>query len=384
MTKMTKLSAVAVAAAVFAGCQPAAEEEATDLSPQALEAAEASGYKLPESGKDGGELHIYTWSDYLSPDVQAGFEKALGVKVVIDTFDSNEAMYAKLKAGAAGYDIVMPTSYQIETMAKEGLIIKLDHSKVPNLSDFDKRFATQIIDPTFSYNIPYSVTYAGFLYNKDAMPEGADVESWNILLNPALKGRATLLDDIRETLGAALMSLGFSINSTDTDELSAAVSRVLEWRKNIRKFDAESYKTEVPGGSSYLGHGYSTDSVQVIVGDEENGMEPRTDIGFALPKEGFSIAFDEMVIMANAPRPDLAYAFMNYIYNAEVAKVNMEYICGPIPVKSGIELLDEEYRNLIVLSDDLISRGQVIRSLDAEGQERINKAWDRVKATEAK
>ena len=269
-------------------------------------------------------------------------------------------------------------------MAKEGLIVPLDHSRVPNLSDFDKRFATQIIDPSFTYNIPYSVTYAGFLYNKKAIPEGYDVNSWSILQAPALKGRATLLDDIRETLGAALMSLGFSINSTDPDQLSAAVARVLEWRKNIRKFDAESYKTEVPGGSSFLGHGYSTDAIQVIVGDEENGMEPRTDLGFALPKEGFSIAFDEMVIMANAPRPDLAYAFMNYIYSPKVAKANMEYICGPIPIKSGIELLDEDYRNLVVLSEDTIAHGQVIRSLDAEGQERFNRAWDRVKATEAK
>ena len=385
MTKMMKFSAVAAAAAMVAGCQQASEDE-TDLAPYALAAADASGYTLPESGKDGGELHIYTWSDYLSPDVQAGFEKALGVKVVIDTFESNEAMYAKLKAGGTGYDIITPSSYQVALMAKEGMIEKIDHAKCPNVkANFDKSFASQIIDPEFLYSVPYTVTYTGFMYAKDKIPEGADVESWKILENPALKGRITLLDDIREVIGAGLMSLGHSINSTDPAEIDAAVAQVLKWKSNSRKFDAESYKTEVAGGSTWIGHGYSTDATQVIVGDEEEGMAPRDDIGFALPKEGFAIAFDEMVVAKDSRRKDLAYAFINYIYSGEVAKVNMEYLCGPNPVRPGIELLDEDYRNLIVLSPDKLSNGQVLKGFeDTAVNELYNKAWDKIKATEAK
>ena len=269
MTKMMKFSAVAAAAAIVAGCQQASEDE-IDLSPYALTAADASGYTLPESGKDGGELHIYTWSDYLSPDVQAGFEKALGVKVVIDTFESNEAMYAKLKAGGTGYDIITPSSYQVALMAKEGMIEKIDHAKCPNVkANFDKSFASQIIDPEFAYSVPYTVTYTGFMYAKDKIPAGADVESWKILENSALKGRITLLDDIREVIGAGLMSLGYSINSTTPAEIDAAVAQVLKWKSNSRKFDAESYKTEVAGGSTWIGHGYSTDATQVIVGDDD-------------------------------------------------------------------------------------------------------------------
>ncbi len=385
MTKMMKFSAVAVAAAIVAGCQQASEDE-IDLSPYALTAADASGYTLPESGKDGGELHIYTWSDYLSPDVQAGFEKALGVKVVIDTFESNEAMYAKLKAGGTGYDIITPSSYQVALMAKEGMIDKIDHSKCPNVkANFDKSFASQIIDPEFAYSVPYTVTYTGFMYAKDKIPEGADVESWKILENSALKGRITLLDDIREVIGAGLMSLGHSINSTDPAEIDAAVAQVLKWKSNSRKFDAESYKTEVAGGSTWIGHGYSTDATQVIVGDEDEGMAPRDDIGFALPKEGFTIAFDEMVVAKDSRRKDLAYAFINYIYSGEVAKVNMEFLCGPNPVRPGIELLDEDYRNLIVLSPERLSNGQVLKGFeDPAVNELYNKAWDKIKATEAK
>ncbi len=387
MTKLAKFSVAAISAAVVVGCsQQESAEEGLDLSPQALEAAKASGYVLPESGKDGGELHIYTWSDYLSPDVQAGFEKALGVKVVIDTFESNEAMYAKLKAGGTGYDIIMPSSYQVALMAKEGMIDKIDHAKCPNVkANFDKAFEPQIIDPSFSYSVPYAVTYTGFMYAKGKVPEGADVNSWKILENPAFKGRVTLLDDVREVVGAGLMSLGYSINSTNPAEIDAAVQEVLKWKANSRKFDAESYKTEVAAGSTWIGHGYSTDATQVIVGDEDEGMDPRDDIGFALPKEGYTIAFDEMVVAKDARRKDLAYAFINYIYNGEVAAANMDYLCGPNPVKPGIDLLDEEYRKVIILDAEALKHGQVLKGFDDPAVlELYNKAWDKIKATEAK
>lgn len=329
------------------------------------------------------ELHIYTWSDYIAPEVIEGFEKDHGCRVVVDTFDSNETMYAKLKAGGTGYDIIMPSSYLVETMAKEGLIIPLDHSKMPNVkANFDPRFASQILDPSLTYNVPYAVTYTGFMYLKDKVPEGADVNSWTILENPAIKGKVTLLDDIREVIGAGLMANGFNGSSSNPAEIDLAVSTVLKWRQNIRKFDAESYKTEVSSGATWIGHAYSTDTTQVIIGDEEEGLDPRSDIGFALPKEGFSIAFDEMVIAKDAPQVDLAYAFMNYVYDGENAKVNMEYILGPSPVKPGIDALDEELRSLIVLDDETISHGHVIRPLDDAAMELYNKAWDKVKATD--
>ena len=125
---------------------------------------------------------------------------------------------------------------------------------------------------------------------------------------------------------------------------------------------------------------------QVIVGDEEAGAPARDDVGFALPKEGFAIAFDEMVVAKSAKRKDLAYEFINYIYDGDVAKVNMEYICGPNPVKPGIDQLDPEYRDLIVLNPEQLKRGQLIKSFD--GQQAVmdlyNKAWDRIKATEAR
>ena len=385
-TSKTRIAVAALAsAALIAGCSKSetAESEGTDLTAQALAAAKAAGVRPG----GGGELHVYTWSDYISTDVLDSFEKALGVKVVVDTFDSNEAMYAKLKAGGTGYDIIMPSSYQIGTMAKEGMIIPLDPKKIPNvLKNFDHSFDSQILDPAFRYNVPYAVTYTGFMYLKNKVPAGADVNSWAILGNPAMKGRISLLDDIREVIGAGLMYLGYSINSTNPAEIEKAAAQVLKWRSNIRKFDAESYKTEVPSGATWIGHGYSTDTTQVIVGDEEAGAPARDDIGFALPKEGFTIAFDEMVIAKDSKRKDLAYAFINYIYDGEVAKVNMEYICGPNPVKPGIDALDEDYRKLIVLSPEQLKKGRVLKGFDDQPavMELYNRAWDKIKATEAK
>ena len=266
---MKKLVPLALAALVFAGCE------------------------------QKKELHIYTWSDYIAPEVIQAFEEANDCTVVVDTFDSNEAMYAKLKAGGTGYDIIMPSSYQIATMAREGMIVELDHTKLPNVrANFDPRFAAQILDPTFKFNVPYAVTYTGFMYLKDKIPSDANIASWAILGTDALRGKISLLDDQREVIGAGLMYLGYSINSDKAEEIDAAVEQILKWRQNVRKFDAESYKTEVASGATFVGHGYSTDATQVIVGDEESGAPARDDIGFALPKEGmdFFTATREMCV----------------------------------------------------------------------------------------
>ncbi len=351
--KMKTIAAAALVAGLFAGCAPSKPE-----------------------------LHIYTWTDYISPAVIEKFEKQFNCKVVVDTFDSNESMYAKLKAGATGYDLITPSSYQIGLMSKENMIDKLDHSKIPNVKkNFDKRFAQQILDPSFTYSVPYAVTYTGFCYIKDKIPAGADVNSWSILGNEALKGRISLMDDHREVIGAGLMALGYSINSENAEEIDKAVEQVLKWKSNVRKFDSESYKTEVASGAITLGHGYSTDVTQLIVGDEDEGTKPRRDIGFALPKEGFTIAFDEMVVASASKQKDLAYAFMNFIYEAEVAKENMEYICGPNPVAPAIAALDEDYRNIIILDDATLKRGQLMKGFnDPKVVELYNKAWDRIKA----
>lgn len=326
------------------------------------------------------ELHLYSWSDYISPDVISAFESEYGCRVVIDSFDSNESAYAKLKAGVSGYDVVVPSSYQIDMMAKEGMLEPLDRSKIQNvITGFDHSYDSQILDPSFKYSVPYVVTYTGVLYLKDKVTE-KDVSSWAVFGNSKFNGRISFLDDMREVIGAGLMYNGFSINSTSQSEIDKAVETVLTWKKNVRKFDAESYRTEVPNKSSWIGHGYSSDSAQVIIGDGE--VEARDDVGFALPKEGFTIAFDEMVILRDSKQKELAYKFIDFVYRPENAAKNIEYVCGIMPQKDAVSGLSEEYRKVFIPSPDVMKNGQVLKSFT--GQEEVikmyNRTWDKIKA----
>jgi len=329
-------------------------------------------------------LHIFSWSDYYSPDVLRGFEDRYGCRVVVDTFDSNEAMYAKLKAGCAGYDIVTPTSYFVALLAKEGIIEKIDRSKVNNaLLHFDMAYAKYVYDPDMSYSVPYAISYAGIMYLKDKV-SAEEASSWSIFGNPKYNGKSSMLADVRDTIGIGLMYNGYSINTTSQSEIDKAVETISNWKKNIRKFDSESYKTEVAAMSSYFGHAFSSDAAQVIIGEEE-GSE-RNDIAFSLPKEGFSVCCDEFAVISDSLNKDLAYKFIDYMYETEVATVNMEYICSLIPQDKAVTLVRPNLKSVIIPDAETMSRGQKIEAFDGNQSvnDMYNSAWDRILSTKEK
>ena len=341
---------------------------------KALAAVALAGSVLAGFGVEREELRIYTWRDYIAPEVIARFEKANNCKVVVDTFDSNEAMYAKLQAGSTGYDIIMPTSYQIPLMAKNKMIQKLDHAKIPNFKkNFDKGYTSSTIDPSFTYGVPYAVTYTGLAYRKDKVGN-APVDSWKVFETAALKGRMSLLSDMRETIGGALKCLGYSLNSTSAEEINKAADVVIGWKKNIAKFDNEQYKTAVASGEWFVGHGYSSDVIQTML-DNEN-------VGFSLPKEGFTVACDEMVIASDSKKVELAHKFIDFCYDPDVAAANMTEVCAPMPVAPAFPKLEESLRKLVVIDADTLKKGEVIR--DFSDQPAIHKlyvgAWDKIKA----
>ena len=321
-------------------------------------------------------LHLYTWSDYIDPDLVTAFEKAHGCRVKIDTFDSNETMYAKVQAGSGGYDIIFPSSYQVSLMAQGDMLQTLDKSLLPNVAaHFDPAYSGVIVTPEMTYNVPYAVTFTGLAYRKDKTGD-TPIDTWASIDNPTFKGRIALLNDFRETLGAALKSLGYSLNSTNPDELQQAANVVLRWKKNIAKFDNEQYKTGIASGEFILGHGYSGDIAQVMLDDPAN-------IGFAFPKEGFTAACDEMVIPKTARQTALAHAFINFLYDPENASRNIQYICAPMPNTEGIAKLPPEYRaNPAILPPaEILARAEVLKDLGAANA-LYSKAWDRIKASE--
>ena len=320
-------------------------------------------------------LRICTWSDYIDGGVVRQFEEQNGCRVEVKSLDSNEEMYDRLKAGGSGFDIVTPSSYVIPVLEREKLIQPLNHARIPNVrKNFDRSFAEAILDPSFTYNAPYMVTYTGLVYRKDKLPKGMSADTWNVFNSPALGGRASLLDDMRETIGAALKSLDFSLNTMRQDELDKAVAVALKWRKNAPALDNTQYKESVASGDWLVGHGYSSDAVQMMLKDP--------NVGFSLPKEGFTIAFDEMVIPVDAPQPDLAHKFINFIYKPEVAKANIEGVCAAMPVRGAIESLDPKMRRLIEVDANTFRRGEVLQNLEDKPAVRdmYLKAWERIKA----
>ena len=317
------------------------------------------------------DLHIYTWADYIMPELVQQFEKENNCKIIIDTFDSNEAMYAKLKAGAAGYDLITPSSYMAKIMNDQGMLKLLDHSKIPHLAHIDPDYLKIAVDPQMRYSVPYMISYTGIGYLKNQVQDAQP--SWQMMARPELKGRMTMLNDMRETIGAALKFLGYSINSINDEELAAAKAIVIGGKKNLAKFENEQYKTGLASGEFLLVHGYSGDILKV--------QEDNDQVEFLIPEEGFSLACDDLVIPSTAQQVELAMKFINFLHTPAVAAANTEYITYLCPNTASYAMLSDEVKaNPGIFPDpDTRSRGEVIQDL-GENNQKYTRIWDEIKA----
>lgn len=317
------------------------------------------------------ELHLYTWADYVKQELVERFEKEHNAKVVIDTFDSNESMYAKLKAGATGYDLITPSSYMVSIMASQGLLQPVDHAKLPNIKNIDPDYLKLALDPEMKVSVPYMLTNTGFAYLRTKL---ANVDpSWAVFERADARGRATMLNDMRETIGAALKFRGYSLNTTDDRQLTEARDVVLRWKKNLAKFENEQYKSGIASGEFLLVHAYNGDILQV--------MPENADIVFAVPKEGTSMSCDDFVIPKDARNVDLAHAYINFMHDPQAAAENTEQIQYLCPNAPSYPLLSPDFRsNPAVFMDPAIrAKSEVIRDLGADNA-KYTKIWDEIKA----
>jgi spermidine/putrescine transport system substrate-binding protein len=318
-------------------------------------------------------LHLYTWADYIKPELVARFETEHHCRVVIDTFDSNEAMHAKLQAGAGGYDLITPSSYMVKTLFDQGLLQPLRHELIPNLIQIDPEHLKISLDKTLHHSVPYMLTNTGIAYRKSKV---ADFQpTWAMFDAVSLKGRMTLLDDMRETIGAALKFSGFSLNSTNAQELAEARDIVIRWKKNLAKFENEQYKTGLASGEFLLVHGYSGDILQV---QSEN-----PDIAFAIPREGTSISCDDLVIPQSATQVELAHQFINFLHDPQVAKENTEFIQYLCPNTGAYRLLSPDIREnpSIFLDPAIRAKSEMIDDI-GEALPLYTRMWDEIKAAE--
>ncbi len=322
-------------------------------------------------GKETAVLHVYTWADYIKPEIVARFEKDNVCEVVIDTFDSNEAMYAKIKAGAVGYDVITPTSYMVSLLQAQGLLHPLDKSYLPNIVHVDPDYLKIALDQSMDHSVPYMLTNTGIAYLKSKVKDFEP--TWAMFDRADLKGRMVMLNDMRETIGGALKFLGYSLNSTSEEELAKARDVVLRWKKNLAKFENEQYKTGLASGEFLLVHGYSGDILQV---QAEN-----KDIAFAMPREGGTISCDDLVIPKSAKQVKLAHAFINRLHDPAVAAQNSNFTRYLCPNKEAYPLLDAVIRDNpgIFLPPELRARCEVLADLGADLAKWV-KVWDEIKA----
>ncbi|MBF0235058.1 MAG: spermidine/putrescine ABC transporter substrate-binding protein [Desulfamplus sp.] len=318
------------------------------------------------------ELYIYNWSDYINESLVKRFEDENNCKIILDYFDSNETMYAKLKAGAAGYDIVFPSGYMVNVMEKEGLLLKLDHTKIPNLKNLDEKYTPFSLDENQEVSVPYMISNTGIGYLKSKAGDNFE-PSWNIFANSKHRGRMTMLNDMREAIGAALKYLGYSINTTNIMELESAKRVLIGWKHNLAKFEADQYKNGLVSQEFYFSQGYSGDIYQV--------MSENKDIGYAIPKEGTTLASDNMVILKTAKHTELAYKFINFMLDGKVAAENIEYIYYLAPNKEAYQYLSDEIKGnpAILMPDEILKKCEAMSDL-GEKNELYSKIWDEVKA----
>ena len=264
-----------------------------------------------ELGQVDGDLLLYNWSDYMSPELIDAFKAQYGVGVVEDFYPSNEELFARVAEGGAQYDVIVPSDYMVGIMIEEGLLLRIDRGAVPNWVNVAEDFAAPPYDPDLAFSLPYQWGTTGLGVNVGLI---GDVEpSWALIFDPAiaanLPGRITLLDDPRETLGAALYYLGYSPNTTSEDELQEAADLVTQAKAWTAAFVSDQYTDLLLSGESVIAHGYSGNILDNI-GDDE-------DYVYIIPEEGATIWTDNMAILANAPHPCTAHTFINFILDAQ-------------------------------------------------------------------
>jgi spermidine/putrescine transport system permease protein len=264
------------------------------------------------SGGNARQLNIYTWSAYISPRLLNGFEREFHCKVNYDLYDSNEALLTKLQAGNVDYDLVVPSDYMVEILIRQGLLARLDKSRLPNVwANTDPRFLGLPLDPHNDYSVPYAWGTTGLAYRADLVKE--PVDSWSVLFDPRYAGHLLLLDDAREVFGMALKRLGYSLNSTNPDEIRRARDLLLEEKRLVKGYNSSNFEQDLAAGDAWIAQAYNGNLTFVMRDD------PR--IRYIIPKEGCTISVDCACTPRRAPHKDLALEFINYFHRPEVAAV---------------------------------------------------------------
>ena len=335
-------------------------------------------------------VNVYNWSDYIDPKVIEDFTRETGIKVQYDTFDANETLETKLLAGKSGYDVVVPTAYFLERQVKAGVFQKLDKSKLKNLGnvwpDIAKRLA--VYDPGNQYAVNYMLGTTGIGFNVEAMRERlgptGTIDSWDIVFKPENLAKFQdcgihMLDSADDIIPAALHFLGLNPNSNDPKDLDKAAELLMKVRPSVRKFHSSEYLNALAAGEICLVVGWSGDikQAQKRALEAKNGVE----IGYAIPKEGAQMFFDNLSIPKDAGHVDEAHAFIDYLLRPEVAAKNSNLVAY-----ANGNLASQKFLDKSVLDDKSVypdaatmDRLYTVSARDQKSQRVVNRLWTKIK-----
>src|SRR5580692_614935 len=278
------------------------------------------------SANSGKVLNLYIWSDYLAPNTLSDFEKQTGIKVNASYFDTNETLETKLLAGSSGFDVVVPTASYFERQIKAGVYATLDKSKLPNLKNMDPQLMERVAlhDPGNAHGIIYMWGSNGIGYNEKmvrALMPDAPLDSWRLVLDPAVASKVakcgiSVLDSPAEMIRAVYSYLGKDPNSQSPDDLAAADAVLTRIRPYIRNIHSSEYIEALANGDLCIAVAYNGDVMQAR--DRAREANKGIEIKYSVPKEGSILWFDMLAVPKDAPDPDSAYAFLNYMMEPKV------------------------------------------------------------------
>lgn len=344
-------------ALILAACGPQPVAEQSDTPTSAV--AETSSTEETTTGEGmtegeltvdrsrlSSELYFFNWTDYLDPSILEDFEEEYGVRVTEDFFDSNENLLAKMRAGNSGYDIVAPSDYAVKIMSAEKLIAPLDKTLLPNMRHLNPDLLNLYFDPDNTYSVPYFWGTTGIAYNEKFFDTPPD--SWAALFDSAnlqeISGRFTMLDDSRETPGAALRYLGASVNTTDTQKLQAAQQLLLDQKSSVAAYDSANYNLKLATEEIIIAHGWGGTAAQARQGVGDKPGNP--NIQFLIPEEGGVIWMDNLAIVDDSPNAYTAHVFINYLLRPDIAARNADYVLFLTPNQDAEEMLSEATRDI--------------------------------------
>lgn len=329
-------------------------------------------------------LHLYNWNNYISGETIARFEAQCDCRVVQDYYSDNEEMLAKLAAGAAGYDLIVPTGNAVEALIRQNALRPLDKSLLPNLHNIDPAYLNTLFDRGNRYSIPYAYTLTLIGYNSEKIRElDLPVDSWAVVFEPRylekLKGRVTVLDSQRELLAAALKYLGYSVNDTDEAHWKQARDLIIRAKPYWAAFNASSYIKELTVGNIWLVHGYSNDIFQADLDAQKAGRGFR--IVASIPGEGAVLALDSMVLHKSGPRPDLAHRFIDFMLDGRNSAELTNLIGSGNPNRDALQyILPEVAQNPAVFPGKAQqARLEMLRDLDRHQRRVLSRIWTEIK-----